>query len=44
MRPRYFLRGLETEALGLRVRYDLSPLSIMIEKVVSPGLVVLVDR
>lgn len=42
--PRYVLRGLGTGALGLRVRYDLVPLSLMIEKVVSPHLVVLVDR
>ena len=33
-----------TGTAGLQARYDLSPLSVMIEKVVSPSLVVLVDH
>jgi hypothetical protein len=34
----------EIGAAGLQARHDWSPLSVMIEKVVSPGLVVLVDH
>ena len=42
--PVTFFVAPELGLFGCRARHDLAPLSLMIRGVLSPGLVVLVDR